>query len=91
MRELEQYEAECHSCGIHWSILDDPENLFTPQHKTCPVCNGLAKYAKRLSKADARHYDKSDPYAPDPAAGRHITLRSLTAAEIETVRAKRDA
>lgn len=86
MRELERYEADCHTCGIHWSILEDPNNGFAPGARTCPVCQGVTRYSRMLRKGDAARVNKDDPYAPSPADGRDVTMRLMTPAEVEEAR-----
>lgn len=90
MRELEQYEAECHSCGIHWSILEDPENGFMPRERTCPVCQGHARYSRMLRKSDSMRVNENDPYAPSPADGREVVMRLMTTAEVAEARRQQE-
>jgi hypothetical protein len=85
---LGQYEADCHECGFHWSILEDPTNVFQPQHRTCPVCRGAARFARIQDNADkaVRKQNESNPIAPDPADGRSLYMKQLSAAEAAELR-----
>lgn len=90
MRELDAYEAECHSCGYHWSLLEDKDNGFEPRARTCPVCQGVARYARMLRKGDKDRMNPNDPHAPDPGDGRVLSVRMLTPAETEERRRSAD-
>jgi hypothetical protein len=85
---LAQYEAECHDCGFHWSVLDDPGNVFMPEFKTCPVCRGATRFSRIQDNADKamREQNKDNPIAPDPADGRNLFMRQLSADEAAAMR-----
>ncbi len=87
MRELEAYEAGIHKCGYHEDLLKDKTNMFMPKEWTCPVCAGMAKRGRMLSRRD-----KDEQRSPDsltqPGDGRETRWRLLPAAEAEEVREK---
>ncbi len=76
---LAAYDADCcPGCGLHKSLFDDPEaNQFAIDDRTCTVCAGLARHARKASVAEEvwRHANKPpDPDAP-PAA--HLKAAGL--------------
>lgn len=88
MLALAEYEAECHDCGFHWSLLNDTTNIFRPEWRTCPVCRGSAR-VQRMQDAHDRQWrdqNKDNPHAPDPADGRHMVMRLLPAHEADGLR-----
>ena len=88
---LAQYEAELHTCGFHWSLLEDPDNVFMPQHRVCPVCKGSDRFQRIQDHADhkAAETANGNPSAPLPTDGRSLYMRLLSEAEVEEIRARR--
>lgn len=75
MLALAEYEADLCACGLPKDVADTDPDLRA-KYRTCPVCAGLAKEARRQHKADesaVRHLgSEPDPYAHRPADGRHF-------------------
>lgn len=83
-----EYESEVHDCGYHWSLVTDPDNVFMPEYKVCPVCRGSARFERIQGQQDesVRKQREGDPRAPDPRDGRHMTMRLLPAHEAAALR-----
>jgi hypothetical protein len=76
---LARYELEVCSCGYHPSIADDPENIFQPASKKCPVCGGLDVWHRILHEQDEQATPKdAPPKQPRPSDGRKTYMRRLT-------------
>lgn len=88
---LAQYENGLHVCGFHWSLLEDPTNVFMPEHRVCPVCRGSERYERIQGKADeaAMKHAEDNPGAPRPTDGRSLYMRILSPHEAEEIRARR--
>jgi hypothetical protein len=88
---LGHYEAGLHECGFHWSLLEDTSNVFMPEHKTCPVCRGAARYERLQHRADedAAAGLQDNPSAPRPTDGRSLYMRLLPPHEVDEIRARR--
>lgn len=91
---LSRYDDECcQGCGLHKSILDDPEhNAFTFEERICKVCAGQEVYGRTVAERDekARQAAKDrHPHDPRPSDGRHIIMRRLSEEEIARVRDRR--
>jgi hypothetical protein len=84
---LARYYRECCSCGLHQSVLDDPDrNPLTFQEWTCAICRARAVQervvADRHEKADKSLGEKPSPKTPRAADGHHMAMRRLTVPEL---------
>lgn len=84
---LDQYDRDVHACGLHSSILADPENnKFRLEEDHCEMCASIARRGRVMAEADAA-WEKTNPGAepkvPRPKDGRSLVLRPMTPAEIE--------
>ena len=88
---LAEYERGVHTCGYHWSLLEDKTNVFMPEFRTCPVCRGATRFSRIQKEADEqiRKGNKDNPAAPDPADGRDLLMRHLPPDEAASARASR--
>jgi hypothetical protein len=80
---LAKYEAEICQCGFHPSVANDPENVFQPGARTCPVCAGAAVWQRVLHAGDEKAKGSKDapPTAPQAADGRLAFMRLLSPQE----------
>jgi hypothetical protein len=87
MLALAQYESDVHRCGLHKSVLDDPENnVMVPAENTCKVCAAL-DVLDRVKSAEDQEFEKKlgkdpDPKTPRPKDGRSLFLRPATPEEL---------
>jgi hypothetical protein len=88
MMALGRYEADCHECGYHWSVLNDTDNVFMPEHRVCPVCRGARRFERIQDNADKayRKQNEDKPLAPDPSDGRTLYMRQLSPEEAAALR-----
>lgn len=70
----------CPGCGLHSSILADPENhRFTFDARVCAVCKAQDTYGRVVAERDEKQSLKDAPAnVPRPGDGRHIYLRPVT-------------
>lgn len=92
---LDQYEREVHACGLHSSILNDPEhNRFLLEENHCDMCAAIARRGRVLAEKDSA-WAKANPEAAAkevrPADGRSLVLRPVTPAELVEVRGQQTA
>lgn len=81
--DLAALEREsCPGCGLHSSILDDPEhNRFTFEDRVCEVCKAQHVYGRMLAAQDEREgqrFKDASPTIPRPGDGRHTYLTRAT-------------
>lgn len=90
MLGLVRYETRVCECGFHESLTHDPSNHFTPEVDQCPVCKGVAQFVRVLNAGDdaARKAlgENRPPATPDPADGRHVRMRMMSADEVQARR-----
>lgn len=85
----------CPGCGLHESVHNDLPGI-TFEDRFCDVCKSQDVYARVLAERDedaVKKDGKGQPIkqradAPQPADGRHVYLRPLSAAEVEERKAK---
>ena len=86
MEALGIYERGLCACGFHESLTADRANHFTFEVKTCPVCQGAAKFGRIQEhadeKADKRLGDEPAPDAARSADGRRTFLRQMSPLEV---------
>lgn len=86
MLGLALYEQQvCSGCGFHQS-LTDPQYAYQIEERTCPVCAASARFLRMQADADKQARKRpggSSPTAPDPADGRHVSVRLTGRASLE--------
>lgn len=73
------HDAECcPGCGLHKSLFDDPEaNQFAIDDRTCPVCAGLARHARKANATeDAWRHANPQP-APEAPLAAHLKAAGM--------------
>lgn len=95
MLALTIYERGICRCGFHESLTSDPENHFTFDTVTCPVCRASDQFGRVQHAQDQRAAEQRGPKAPPgqprPEDGRRTMLRRMSATEVEERRASRGA
>lgn len=87
MLALAAYKRDVHACGLHKSVIEDPENnVLVPDQDTCPVCAYVDRYERRVAAEDEKKVKAMgkdpDPDLPRPWDGRSLFLRPATPAEL---------
>ena len=79
---LALYDLHVHRCGLHSSILEDPETYrFTFEVDDCAVCAAMAAKHRVLADEDAawlKAHPEAKPKDRRPADGRSVRLRPMT-------------
>lgn len=87
MFALVEYETGIHRCGIHSSVLADPEhNVLVPDEGHCAGCAAFDVWS-RMKAAEDEAFEKKlgekpDPKTPRPGDGRSLFLRPATPKEL---------
>lgn len=94
MLALELYRRDIHACGLHKSLIDDPENVvLVRDSEVCEVCAALDRHKRIHSEADKAFEkslgDKPDPKQSRPWDGRNLFLRPATPRELAQRAAER--
>lgn len=86
MLALAQYESELCQCGNHYSVTEDPSNVFMPTERVCRVCAGMDQYSRIQQAADAaadkNRSESAPPQTPRASDGRQTYLRPLSPEEV---------
>lgn len=81
------------ACGFHSTLTQDRSNFFTFGEDTCPVCAGIAKYARIQHANDDQAMkamgENPPPNRTEPGDGRRVFVRRATQSEIAEHQRKR--
>lgn len=90
-----EYDKGIHACGFHRSLVFDPENAFTFEFETCPVCAAADQYTRKVAARDKAEEDKfgkeAEVSGPLSSDGRATMIRMMSPEEHAEALAKREA
>lgn len=93
MLGLAIYESGICECGHHSSLTHNLENVFTFEDDRCPVCAGVARYARLRAKqdeaADKALGENPAPHMARAADGRRTFVRQMSPLEVAERRESR--
>lgn len=87
MQALVEYEKGiCPNCGIHHSLIEDPEFYWTFDERFCAMCASAAQHNRGVAANDRKRIDElgddPDPLTPLPDDGRTVMIRELNPVEV---------